>query len=253
MLVDTHLHLDDGAFAPDRGAVLTRAMVAGVSRLITVGQDVETSRAAIALAEAHPGVYAAVGIHPHGAEGWTDDAMADLETMAHHPKVVAIGETGLDFYRTYAAPERQAAAFRAHVALARRLDMPLVVHDRDAHDAVLRILAEEGVSRVVLHAFSGSPQMLGAVLDRGYAIGLGGPITYRSARHAEEVGRTVPLDALVLETDSPYLAPAPMRGRRNEPAYLVHVAARVAAIRRLSVEALAEATTETATRIFHLP
>jgi TatD DNase family protein len=251
-LFDTHLHLDDEAFAADREAVLARARGAGVRGFVCVGTSLASSRRVIALAEAHPDIYAAVAIHPHDAADATPEALAELAGLARHPRVVAIGETGLDFYRNFAPREAQERAFRAHLTLAADLRLPVIVHNRDAHAEVLRVLTEAGPARVIMHCFSGSVETARACLDRGYYLGLGGPVTYRNARRAQEVARFVPPDRLVLETDAPYLPPEPHRGRRNEPAHLPLVAWAVAHARGVAAGTVAELTTGNAITAFSL-
>jgi TatD DNase family protein len=251
-LFDSHLHLDDEAFAADREAVLGRARGAGVRGFVCVGTSLASSRQAIALAEAQPDVYAAVAIHPHDAADATPEALEALAGLARHPRVVAIGETGLDFYRNFAPRETQEQAFRAHLALASALRLPVIVHNRDAHAEVLRVLAEAAPPRVVMHCFSGTVEAARACLDRGYYLGLGGPVTYRNARRALEVARFAPPDRLVLETDAPYLPPEPHRGRRNEPAYLPLIARAVAHARGVAAGTVAELTTGNATAAFDL-
>ncbi|PYM65592.1 MAG: hydrolase TatD [Candidatus Rokuibacteriota bacterium] len=248
MLVDTHAHLHDGLFAADRDAALVRARAAGILRVVTIGTDVSTSREAVALAGRHPDVYAAVGIHPHDAATADPAALAELASLARAPKVVAIGEIGLDYYRNLAPREAQLRALRAQLALAHDVGKPVLVHCREAHEDVLGELEAAEVSAVggILHCFSGDL----AVAERGLALGLllsiAGPVTYPNAHRLAEVVRRVPLDRLVLETDCPYLPPQPWRGQRNEPAYLPTTAARVAELRGVPVETLAALTTRTA-------
>jgi len=251
-LVDTHAHLDDPAFN-DVEAVIQRAQAAGVGRIITVGTDLPSSRAALRLAEQFPIVYAAVGIHPHVAQGFTEGELEALRTMATHPKVVAIGETGLDFYRNLSPREAQYRAFRAQWQLACELGLPVIIHDRGAHAEVMRELVEAARGKRlvgVLHCFSGDPAMAQAAVDLGFYISVAGPITYPKAGTLPAVVRTVPLGRLLLETDCPYLPPVPYRGRRNEPAYVTYVAQGVAQVRNLPIAQVAAATTENALRLF---
>lgn len=251
-LFDSHLHLDDDAFASDREVVLDRARAAGVQGFVTVGTSLESCRRALALAEQHADVFAAVAIHPHDAADATPDAMAALAALAKHPRVVAIGETGLDYYRDFAPREVQQQVFRAHLVLARDLGLPVIVHNRDAHADVLRILADVPPPGVVMHCFSGSLETARTCLDRGYYIGLGGPLTYRTARRAVEVAAFVPPDRLLLETDAPYLPPEPHRGRRNEPSYLPLIARAAARARGVAAGTVAEVTTANARALFGL-
>ncbi len=254
-LVDTHAHLHDPAFDGDREAALARARTAGIAWILTIGTDVSTSEAAVALAAAEADVYAAVGIHPHEAATADGAALGRIATLARAPKVVAIGEIGLDYYRNLAPAPAQRAALAAQIALARAIGKPVLLHCREAHADLLAICAAEGVAGVggILHCFSGDL----ATAERGLALGLvlsiAGPVTYPRATRLAEVVRAVPLDALVLETDCPYLPPQPWRGRRNEPAYLAATAVRVSELRGLPVATLARATTRTACRVLGLP
>lgn len=255
MLVDTHAHLHDPAFDADRDAVLERARAAGVGLFLTIGTDVATSEAAVALAAAHPDVYAAVGIHPHDAAQADPAALARLGALARAPRVVAVGEIGLDYYRNLAPPDVQRAALVAQLRLARAVRRPVLLHCRDAHADLLALCRAEGVAAVggILHCFSGDL----AVADEGLALGLlisvAGPVTYPNSRRLAEVVRALPLEALVLETDCPYLPPQPWRGRRNEPAYLPATADRVAALRGVPVAAIAQATTANVARRLGVP
>lgn len=253
-LFDTHAHLHFPEFATDLDAVLARARAAGVRGMVTVGTDVASSRAAVALAAREPDVWATVGIHPHAAAAADAAALAELARLAGEARVVAVGEVGLDYYRDLAPRPAQAAAFRAQVALARRVGKPLVVHCRDAHTDVLAILAEEGAGEVggVMHCFSGDVAVARRALDLGFLISLAGPVTYPNARALPEVARWVPADRLVLETDCPYLPPQGHRGRRNEPAYLTITATRVAELRGEPLPALAARLTANARRLFQL-
>ncbi len=249
-LFDSHLHLDDAAFAADRDAVIARARAADVAGMVTIGTSVASSRAAIRLAEAYPEIYASVAIHPQDSAAATDDAMDELRTLAAHRKVVAIGETGLDYAHPDPPRNAQRNAFDRHIRLSRELRLPLIIHCRDAYDDVLAILQEAKVPTVVMHAFSGSRALADACVARGYTISLAGPVTFRNAGASAEVGRAVPLEFLLVETDAPGLAPVPHRGRRNEPAYLIHTVTRIAALRGVPPEDVAQATTKSARRVF---
>ncbi|MDR7481553.1 MAG: TatD family hydrolase [Armatimonadota bacterium] len=252
-LVDSHVHLDDAAFTTDLDAVLARARGAGVCGFVSIGTSVASSRRVVALAARHDDVYAAVAIHPHEAADATPEALAALADLAQHPHVVAVGETGLDWYRDFAPREAQVRALRAHLDLARRAGLPVIIHCREAYSDVLGILAEHPVGRVIMHCFSGPLDVARVCLDRGYYLGLGGPVTYRNARRALEVARYVPPDRLLLETDAPYLPPEPHRGRRNEPAYLPLIAWAVAHARGVAPGTVAEITTANARAAFGLP
>ncbi|MDY0020002.1 MAG: TatD family hydrolase [Anaerolineae bacterium] len=268
MFVDTHAHLQSSCYADDLDVILNRAAQAGVSACIVIGTDLESSRAAVALAEASAdgpcALYAAVGIHPTDTDTLTAGVLADLETLARHPRVVAIGEIGLDYYwpqmtdRDWpcAGPEQQRRAFRTQLELAAALGLPVIIHDRDAHADTLELLAawvhgHPGCTGV-LHAYAGGLDHLPAVLDLGFSIGMDGPVTFPKATGLRAVAREVPLDRLLLETDCPYLTPIPYRGRRNEPAYLPYVAQTIAETRGIEITELAEVTTQNAQRIFKL-
>ena len=253
-LFDTHAHLHFPEFAADLGAVLERARAAGVRRTLTIGTDVETSRAALGLAGREPDVWASVGIHPHDAGQADAAALAGIEALAADPRVVAIGETGLDFFRNLSPREAQERVFRSQLAMARRARKPAIVHCRDAHEATLAILAEERGREPggVMHCFSGDVAIARRCLDLGLLISLAGPVTYPKARALPDVARYVPGDRLVLETDCPYLPPQPHRGKRNEPAHVAITAARVAELRGEPIETLAARTSENAAKLFGL-
>ena len=253
-LFDTHAHLHFPDFAPDLDAVLGRAREAGVRRMVTIGTDVETSRAAVAMAERDPDVWASVGLHPHDAEAGDDAVFAELERLAASTRVVALGEMGLDFFRNLSPQPVQEAAFRRQIALARSLRKPVVVHCRDAHAETLAILAEERVADVggVMHCFSGDVDIARRCLDLGLLVSLAGPVTYPNARALPAVAAFVPADRLVVETDCPFLPPQPYRGKRNEPSYLTITAARVADLRKESLDDLGPRMTDNALRMFAL-
>ncbi len=251
-LFDTHAHLHFPEFAGDLDEVLARARAAGVGRMVTIGTDVETSRAAVALAAREPDVWASVGIHPHEASGADAAVLAEIERLAAARRVVGIGECGLDFFRNLSPREDQARCFRAQLALARRVRKPVLVHCRDAHEETLAILGEErvGETRGIMHCFSGDVAIARRCLDLGLLVSLAGPVTYPKARALPDVARFVPADALVVETDCPYLPPQPHRGKRNEPAYVAITAARVAELRGEPLDALAARATANARALF---
>ncbi|HID87967.1 MAG TPA: TatD family deoxyribonuclease [Anaerolineae bacterium] len=259
-LIDTHAHLDFPQFDDDREEVIQRALEAGVAQIITIGVDLESSRAAIALAEKYSHIYATVGMHPHDAIQLTPQVLAELQELARHPKVVAVGEMGLDFYRNLSPREAQRRAFEAQLALAREIGKPVVIHDRDAHGEVMATLRRWVADHPaqanqrplgVLHCFSGGPEMAREAVGLGFYISLAGPVTFLNARKPVEVARQVPLENLLVETDAPFLSPHPYRGRRNEPARVRLVAQRIAEIKKLPLEELARITTANAQRVFH--
>ena len=251
-LFDTHAHLHFPDFASDLDDVLSRARTAGVRQMVTIGTDVDTSRAAVAIAERDPDVWASVGLHPHDAAQGDDAIFAELERLAASPRVVALGEMGLDFFRNLSPRPAQAEALRRQLALARRLAKPVVIHCRDAHAETLTILAEERVREVggIMHCFSGDVEIARRCLDLGLLISLAGPVTYPNARALPDVARLVPAERLVVETDCPFLPPQPYRGKRNEPSYLAITAARVAALRNEPLETLGPQMAANARRLF---
>lgn len=249
-LFDSHVHLDDEAFAADLAAVIDRARQAGVIGMVTVGTDVASSHAAVDLADRFSNVHAAVAVHPHEAGRATPEAMAALGALAAQANVVAVGETGLDYAKDYASREVQRRAFIEHIQLSREHNLPLIVHCREAHSEVLEILERERPIGVVMHAFSGSADVARGCVARGYFISLAGPVTFRNARTAAEVAQEVPLEALLVETDAPVLTPEPFRGRRNEPAYLRHIVQRIAQLRGSQAEEIAAAITANARRVY---
>ena len=250
MWIDAHLHLDAAEFDVDRDDVVARAAAVGIGLMVSAATTVAGADGVLALTRRYPNVRAAVGVHPEHA-GEVDAAAIDaLERLARGPTVVAIGEIGLDYARGVAARTVQIAAFRAQIRLARRLDLPVVVHDREAHDDVEGILAEEDAGSVILHCFSGPPEMAARCAAAGWMISIAGPVTFRNAGKLRDVARAVPEDRLLIETDAPYLSPVPVRGRRNEPAFLVHTARVIAGLRGISAGALEAAVEQNARRIF---
>ena len=252
MWIDAHLHLDAPEFDVDRGEVIARAAAAGVTLMVSAGTSVEGSRRAVALAERHPSVVAAVGIHPASADSATPEALQELAALARHPRVVAIGEVGLDYYRDHVRHDLQIEAFRSQIRLAQDTGLPLIVHDREAHGDVERFLKEEGATRVVLHCFGGTLEMALRCTAAGWTISMAGPLTFPKSSNLREVAKRVPLDQVLVETDAPYLAPQPARGRRCEPALLVHTAHTLAAVREMDRDALAAALAQNARRVFGL-
>ena len=248
-LVDSHAHLDFRQFKTDRRSVIERAWEAGLVVIINAGTDLSTSRAAVALAEEHDAVYATVGVHPHDAKSVTPTVLEEIRDLARHPKVIAVGEIGLDYYRDRSPRSAQRRAFADQLALASELDLPVVVHDRDAHDDVLAAL-RDWPGAGVIHSYSAGVGRLDEVLAMGFYVGISGPVTFPNAEQLREVARAVPADRLLVETDCPFLTPIPHRGRRNEPAYVRYVAEAIARTRNESLESLAEATTENVSHLF---
>ena len=250
--VDSHCHLD--SLEGDLSEALQRAADAGVAALITIGTDLPASREAVRLASVHDQVFATVGIHPHDAEDFDDEVGDEIARLAEGSRVVAVGEVGLDFYRDHATPEAQHRAFAAQIELAKRLAKPLVLHIRDAFDQVISQLREAGPPEtLIFHCFSGGAPQAAVALEMGGYVSFAGNVSYRSAENLREAARSVPLERLLVETDSPYLAPVPHRGRPNEPRNVIDVGAALAAATSRTVEEIAEATTANARRAFRLP
>lgn len=254
MLVDTHAHLDSAEFKDDLGEVISRSLAAGVNNIITVGTDLESSRQAVLLAEQYPSVYAAVGIHPHEAAQAKPDDLTELQLLCKREKVIAIGEIGLDFYRNLSPAKIQGEIFVAQLELAQRAEKPVIVHDRQAHRETMAILSEKAKGlRGVLHCFSGDLEIALQAIKMGFSISVAGPVTFQNARRLQALVCELPLEHILIETDCPYLAPHPHRGQRNEPAYVRFVAARIAALKAIPLEQVAQATTENARKLFALP
>jgi TatD DNase family protein len=252
---DTHAHLDLPPLSEEEDEVMARARDAGVTRIVTVGIDPSSSAKAIEIAHRHSGVYAAVGLHPHDAASLSDSLISRLDSLSRCDQAVAIGETGLDFYRDRSPRDAQRAAFREQIRLARKRGLPLIVHDRDAHDDILAILSEENAAEVggIIHCFSGDYEMARRAVSMNFLISIPGAITYPKPGTQVEAVRKLPLERLLIETDCPYLAPVPHRGKDNEPAYVPLVAAKIAEIKGLSVEDVARITTLNAMRLFRIP
>jgi len=252
MLIDTHTHLDSPKFDDDREEVIARALEQGVTKLINIGFNRETIPTTMKLAETYDFIYAVVGWHPQDAITMEPGDLEWIESLAKHPKVVAIGEIGLDYYWDTSPRDVQHRVFREQIRLARKLNMPIVIHNRDAHEDILRLLKEEKAGEVggVMHSFSGSWETAKQCLDMGFYISFGGPITFKNAVQPKEVLSKVPLDRLLIETDSPYLTPHPFRGKRNESAHVRLVAEMAAEIKGISLQEIAKITSENAAQIF---
>ena len=244
MFIDSHAHIQLSQFNRDREAVLKRAREAAVSNILVIGFDMETSLGAVALAEAHPHIYATVGMHPHDAKDLTSDVLKTFRELAEHPKVIALGEMGLDYYRNLSPRPVQKEAFEQQLNLAEEMRMPIVIHNRDAYMDILPIIeARQGRIRGVLHCFTGDVELMQRSLAIGFYIGIGGIVTYPNAKDVQAVAREVPEDRLLIETDCPWLAPQFRRGKRNEPAYVRAVVEKIAELRGTSVERVGELTT----------
>ncbi len=253
MLFDTHAHYDSRQFDADRDQVLSALPGQGVGLVVNPGCDLDSSRRAIGIAERYPFVYAAAGVHPEDCAGWQDTDVDELRSLAAHPKVVAIGEIGLDYYWKENPPrEFQQRVFRAQLALARELDLPVIVHDREAHGDCLSIIREFPQVRGVFHCFSGSAEMAKELVGLGWMISFTGALTYKNARKAVEAAQAVPLDRIMIETDSPYMAPVPCRGERCHSGLARHTCQRLAELRGISLEECARITFENGTEFYQL-
>ena len=254
-MIDSHAHLDFPDFDQDREAVVERAHAAGIHTIINIATDFESCQRVLTLAENHPRIYAVVGIHPHEAKHWEGDRSVDrLKKLAAHPKVVGIGEIGLDYYRDHSPRDRQKEAFIDQIGLARELGLPVVIHNRDAFEDIFATLLAHRAFDVggVMHCFSEGVEEAQKTIDLGFHLSVNGIITFKDSRMAE-VGRVVRLDRVFLETDCPFLTPHPHRGKRNEPAYVSAVAAKLAELRGCSIEEISEATDSNVARLFRFP
>lgn len=251
MFFDTHAHLDDEAFDIDRDELISSFAEVGVTRVLNASSDMPSSYKTLALCKKYDFIYGAVGIHPEAADRMEDGDMEKLEALAKEKNIVAIGETGLDYYWDNVPREVQQKAFRAHCNLALKLNLPIVVHDREAHKDTFDILGEfPELKRVVYHCFSGSVEYAREIVKRGYYFSFGGAITFKNARHAPDVIKAVPRERIMLETDCPYMAPVPYRGKRNHPGYIPQIAAKISELWSVSPEEAGRITTENALRFF---
>ncbi len=253
MLVDSHCHLDFPEFAPELDAVVARAREAGIGTMLTIGTSLERFPGVLAVAERYPDVWCSVGVHPHEAEKEGQGTPDRLIELARHPKVVGIGETGLDYYYEHSPRQQQIDSFRAHIAAARATGLPLIVHTRDADQDTADILSEEyakGPFPGLIHCFSSTRVVSESAIELGFSISISGIVTFKPAEDLRAIVRELPLDKLLVETDSPYLAPVPKRGKRNEPAFVAHTAAKVAELKGIGVADLAKATSANFFRLF---
>lgn len=263
MLIDTHAHIQTAEFDEDREEVIQRSVGAGVGRIIAIGADMPSSRAAVELAEVHAGIIATIGVHPHDAKSFTDADWAELKALAANPRVRAIGEVGLDYHYDFSPRLAQQTCFQSQVSLAAYFGMPIVIHMREAEDHVYEVLkaalvengpSEDGgkgrIGPVVMHCFLGDPTWSRKWLDLGCYLGIGGAVTFKKMGTLRDAVRFIPMDRLLLETDCPYMTPHPHRGQRNEPAYVALVADTVAQVKGLSLDEVADATTANARAVF---
>lgn len=250
MYFDTHAHFDSEKFEADRLAVLSAMPAAGVELILDPGSDLATSRTAVALAEQFDYVYAAVGVHPHEAEDASDSYIADIEALCRLPKVKAIGEIGLDYHYDFSPRQTQREVFAAQMALARDLDMPVIIHDREAHEDFLDIMRQFPTVRGVVHCYSGSLEMTRDILKAGWNISFTGSVTFKNNKKAPGILAAMPADRYMIETDSPYMTPVPHRGKRNDSSYLKYIAEFIAGIRGETPEEVASQTLENGKRFF---
>lgn len=253
MLIDTHAHLQWSSFDEDRDEVIIRAREAAVKYIVNIGFDLEGSRRAIKLAEKNVGFYATIGIHPNNVSQMNESALEKLRKLAKNPKVVAIGEIGLDYYRSPSTREAQKKAFEAQLFLAEELELPIVVHDRNAHADTLEILLKfKRKVKGIMHCFSGNREMGEQYIKSDFYISFSGTVTFPNSHNLHEIVKGVSLDKILIETDCPWLAPQNVRGKRNEPAFLTFIAKKIAELKSISFEEISEATTKNARKIFQL-
>ncbi|QBQ06534.1 TatD family hydrolase [Sporosarcina pasteurii] len=254
MFIDTHVHLNADQYEEDVEEVIERALEAGVSKMVVIGFDRKTIRKAMELTERYPFIYAVVGWHPVDAVDCTEEDLEWIESLAAHPKVVGIGEMGLDYYWDKSPKEVQQKLFRRQIQLAKKVNLPIVIHNRDATADVVRILKEEEAEQVggIMHCFSGSVEIAKECITMNFLISLGGPVTFKNAKGPKQVAKEIPLNKLLIETDAPYLTPHPHRGKRNEPVYVTLVAEEIAKLKEVSIEEVASITTENALKLFKI-
>lgn len=253
MLFDTHVHLNSKMYKKDLEEVIERALEAGVTRMAVIGFDAPSNTCAIELAEQYEFIYAVVGVHPSDAKSATEDGWLVLCEQLKHPKVVALGECGFDYYHDTSFNDIQREVFKRQLEIAKEMNMPIVVHMRDSVEDTYEMLHEHGAGLSgVIHCYSGDVEMMHKFLDLGLYIGLDGPVTFKNAHGVHEVAKAVPIDRLVIETDGPYLTPAPYRGKRNEPAYVSYVAEKIAELKGMSYEEVCEITTENGLKMYNM-
>lgn len=252
MYIDTHAHLYYDNLKNQLAKVVERAEAAGVTQIICVGTDLPSSETSISIAEKYDAVFATVGVHPHDAKDAPDDYLHQLRDLTSHSKVVAVGEMGLDYFRDFSPRNVQKEVFQSQLALARELDLPAVIHNRDADEDILKILEEVRYEKSVLHCFSSNTEMAGRAISLGCLLSFTGNVTF-GKNHTESVLLTTPLNRIMLETDCPFMTPVPNRGKLNEPANILHIAQWIAKIKRINVSEVAESTTSTAQFFFNLP
>ena len=250
-IFDTHAHYDDECFDEDRFELLDEMLASNVSGIINCGCTVESSKTSIAFAEKYPQIYAAVGIHPQNAAEESADALDKIEQLARHERVVAIGEIGLDYHYDYTPKDMQIEYFEKQILLAKKLDLPLIVHDREAHQDCVEMLLKHKPGGV-MHCFSGSVETAKQLTDIGFYIGLGGSVTFKNAKKPAEVAASIDLSRLLLETDCPYMTPVPFRGRRNNSSLIIHTAEKIAELRGITAQEVIDTARENTYRLFNI-
>ena len=255
MLTDSHAHIDMPEFEKDREQVLQRALEGGVTRIITIGIDLPSSLSALELANKYDFIFSTIGYHPHNAKEAEESKLEELAGLGRESRVVAWGEIGLDFYRRHSPPEKQKRIFEQQLDLAADADLPVIIHDRDAHNEIFEILKKKRRDslRGVIHCFSGDYKMALAFIDMGFVISIPGTVTYKNASVVQDVASRIPIESLLIETDAPYLTPAPERGKRNEPFFVTYTAKKIAELRGMDFRELARITSENTNRLFGLP
>ncbi len=255
MLIDSHVHLDDKRFDRDRKYLIENLKENNVELVINIGADLQTSKNSVNLAKEYENIYATVGVHPHSAKEVTDEVLEEIKQLAEEEKVVAIGEIGLDYHYDYSPRDIQRKQFKAQLKLAKELDLPVVIHSREVTQETFDIIkaeVEDGGLTGVLHAFSGSVEIAREYIKLGFLISIGGPLTFKNARVVKEVAKEIPLEHMIIETDSPYLTPVPYRGKRNEPIFVKYVAKEIAKIKDIDIEEVIKTTNENTKRLFRI-
>ena len=255
MLIDSHAHLDMEEFKKDQQQILDRALQAGITHIITIGIDLPSSIEALELAHKYDFIFSTIGYHPHNAIDMAPHELKELGRLVSDPKIVAWGEIGLDFYRRHSPPDKQREVFERQLEMANHFDLPVIIHDREAHNEVLKIIQQtcKGKHKGVIHCFSGDYDLAMKFIEMGYYISIPGTVTYKNAMHIQDVASRIPLEYLLLETDAPFLAPVPKRGKRNEPVFVTYTAQKIAQLRNMDVQDIGLQTSENAKRVFNLP
>ena len=253
MFIDSHAHIQLDLFDSDRSVVIERAKNSQVSIILVVGFDISTSHLAVELADRYDHIYATVGLHPHDAKRFTPQTLREIALLAEHPKVVALGEMGLDYHRNLSPKSVQKRVFEEQLDLATQLDLPIVVHNRNAFDDILSILENHSqLTGGVLHCFSENTKSMDRVIDAGFHIGIGGPVTYKKSQDLKQVVKVMPADSFLIETDCPWLAPQLRRGKRNEPAYITEIATKIAELRQVTIESVGQTSSQNFRKLFSI-